>query len=138
VGSHFKPIKEKQFVSELFGDSPGRWKTVRAEDGRAEMSWTPGLDMANPFGSIHGGVIASVIDEVCGAALVSSIEAESTPTVSLNVEYLHAIPVDGTYTVLGEIVRIGRAMAIVDARIQNGEGKLLARGTCFFQIPRPK
>jgi hypothetical protein len=29
-------------------------------------------------------------------------------------------------------------MAIVDARIVNEEGKVLARGTSFFQIPRPK
>ena len=29
-------------------------------------------------------------------------------------------------------------MAIVDARILNEEGKVLVRGTAFFQIPRPK
>ena len=27
---------------------------------------------------------------------------------------------------------------VVDARILNEEGKVLARGTSFFQIPRPK
>jgi uncharacterized protein (TIGR00369 family) len=108
------------------------------QDGQAEMSSTPTPDMANPFGSVHGGLIATVIDEVTGAAVMSSIEAGSAPTVSLNVEYLHPIPIGGTYTVVGEIVRMGRAMAIVDARILNEEGKLLARGTCIYQIPRPK
>jgi uncharacterized protein (TIGR00369 family) len=108
------------------------------QDGQAEMSWTPTPDMANPFGSVHGGIIATVIDEVTGAAVTSSIEAGSAPTVSLNVEYLHAIPIGGTYTAVGEIVRMGRAMAIADARILNEEGKMLARGTCIFQIPRPK
>jgi uncharacterized protein (TIGR00369 family) len=107
-------------------------------DGQAEMTWTPTPDMANPFGSVHGGIIATVVDEVTGAAVTSSIEAASAPTVSLNVEYLHAIPIEGTYTVLGEVVRMGRAMAIVDARIIDEEGKLLARGTCIYQIPRPK
>jgi hypothetical protein len=29
-------------------------------------------------------------------------------------------------------------MAIPDARILNEEGKMLVRGTCFFQVPRPK
>ena len=106
--------------------------------GQAEMSWTPTPDMANPFGSVHGGIIATIIDEVTGAAVTSSIEASSAPTVSMNVEYLHAIPIGGTYTAVGEIVRMGRAMAIADARILNEEGKLLARGTCIYQIPRPK
>jgi uncharacterized protein (TIGR00369 family) len=108
------------------------------QDGQAEMSWTPTPDMANPYGSVHGGIIATIIDEVTGAAVTSSIEASSAPTVSLNVEYLHPIQIGGTYTAVGEIVRMGRAMAIVDARILNEGGKLLVRGTCIFQIPRPK
>ena len=121
-----------------FADSPGRWKTVLMQDGQAEMSWTPTPDMANPFGSVHGGIVATVIDELTGAAVMSSIESGSAPTVSMNVEYLHAIPIGGIYTGVGEIVRIGRAMAIADARILNEEGKVLARGTCIYQIPRPK
>lgn len=120
-----------------YADSPGRWKTVLMQEGKAEMTWTPTPDMANPFGSVHGGIIATVVDEVTGAAVTSSIETASAPTVSLNVEYLNAIPIGGTYAVLGEIVRLGRAMAIVDARILNEEGKLLVRGTCIYQIPRP-
>ncbi|MDG2029189.1 MAG: PaaI family thioesterase [Acidimicrobiales bacterium] len=62
----------------------------------------------------------------------------SAPTVSLSVEYLHAIPIGGDYTALGEVVRIGRAMAIVDARILSDDDTVLARGTCIYQIPRPK
>jgi acyl-coenzyme A thioesterase PaaI-like protein len=79
-----------------------------------------------------------VIDETAGAAVVSSIEAGSAPTVTMNVEYLHAIPIGATYTAVGEIVRMGRAMVIADARIVNTEGELLVRGTCIYQIPRPK
>jgi uncharacterized protein (TIGR00369 family) len=142
VGHHLGSIKEHQDVSmpysAPYGDSPGRWKIAVMQDGKAEASWTPTPDMANPFGSVHGGIIATVIDELTGAAIISSIEAESAPTVSMNVEYLHAIPIGGTYTAVGEIVRVGRAMAIADARISNENGKVLARGTCICQIPRPK
>ena len=119
-------------------DSPGRWKAVRMQDGQAEMSWTPTPDMANPVGNVHGGVIAMLIDEVTGAAVMTAIEAGSAPTVSMNVDYLHALPIGGNYTAIGEVVRMGRALAIVDARILSEEGKVLARGTCIFQIPRPK
>ena len=121
-----------------YADSPGRWKSVLMQDGQAEMSWTPTPDMANPFGSVHGGIVATVIDEVTGAAVMSSMESGTAPTVSLHVEYLHAIPIGGTYTVVGEIVRRGRAMAIVDGRILNEEGEVLVRGTCIYQIPRAK
>ena len=121
-----------------YADSPGRWKSVLMQDGQSEMSWTPTPDMANPFGSVHGGIVATVIDEVTGAAVMSSMESGTAPTVSLHVEYLHAIAVGGTYTVVGEIVRRGRAMAIVDGRILNEEGEVLVRGTCIYQIPRAK
>jgi len=121
-----------------YGDSPGRWKIALMQEGKSEATWTPTPDMANPFGSVHGGIIATVIDELTGAAVISSVEAGSAPTVSMNVEYLHAIPIGGTYRVIGEIVRMGRAMAIADGRILNEEGKVLARGTCIYQIPRVK
>jgi acyl-coenzyme A thioesterase 13 len=121
-----------------YAESPGRWEFLSSQDGRAQMSWTPTPDMANPFGSVHGGIIATVIDESCGAALMPLIEAPSAPTVSLNVEYLCAVQIGGTYSVISEIVRKGRAMAIADARIHDEEGKMLVRGTCFFQIPRSK
>jgi acyl-coenzyme A thioesterase 13 len=121
-----------------YGDSPGRWKTVSVGDGKVEVTWTPTEDMSNPHGSVHGGIIATVIDEVTGAAVTSAIESFSAPTVSMNVDYLHALPIGGTYTAFGEIVRMGRAMAVADARILDKEGKVLARGTCIYQIPRPK
>ena len=100
-----------------YAESPGRWEFLSSQDGHAEMSWTPTPDMANPFGSVHGGIIATVIDESCGAALMPLIETPSAPTVSLNVEYLYAVQIGGTYTVRSEIVRKGRALAIADARI---------------------
>jgi acyl-coenzyme A thioesterase 13 len=87
---------------------------------------------------VHGGIIATVIDESCGAALMPLIETPSAPTVSLHVEYFYSVQIGGTYTILSEIVRKGRAIAIADARILDKDGKLLVRGTCFFQIPRPK
>jgi uncharacterized protein (TIGR00369 family) len=121
-----------------YADSPGRWQFLSTQDGRAEMSWKPTPDMANPFGSVHGGIIATVIDESTGAALMPLIETPSAPTVSLNVEFLHPVSVGGTYTVVSDVVRRGRAMAIVDARILDEEGKMLVRGTSYFQIPRPK
>ena len=121
-----------------YADSPGHWQFLTSAGGKAEMSWAPTPDMANPFGSVHGGIIATVIDEACGAALMPLIETPSAPTVSLNVEYLQAVPIGGHYTVLGEIVRKGRAMAIADARVVDEEGTTLVRGTCYFQVPRPK
>ena len=90
-----------------YADSPGRWEFLSSRDGHAEMSWSPTPDMANPFGSVHDGIIATVIDEACGAALMPLIEAPSAPTVSLNVEYLHALT-ENTPCAVRSCARAGR------------------------------
>jgi uncharacterized protein (TIGR00369 family) len=118
-----------------YADSPGRWEFLSSRDAHAEMSWSPTPDMANPFGSVHGGIIATVIDESCGAALMPLIEAPSAPTVALSVEYLHAVQIGGSYTVLSQIVRKGRAIAIADAHIENEEGTMLVRAPASFRFP---
>jgi uncharacterized protein (TIGR00369 family) len=130
-------MSPEQEGTEAYG-SRARWTFVSMHDGRAEVSWVPTPDMANPVGNVHGGLVATIVDEVTGMAVISMLEAGSAPTVSLHVDYLHAVPIGPTYTVVGEVVRIGRAVAVADARISDAEGKVLARGTCIYQVPRPK
>lgn len=125
-----------EYVGPMQG--PGRWRIHTMSGGRSEAIWTPTPDMANPVGNVHGGVVATVIDELTGAALLSVIEAGSAPTVSMHLDFIRPIPVGGTYTGHGEVVRAGRATATVDARIEDASGTLLARGSCVFQVPRPK
>jgi uncharacterized protein (TIGR00369 family) len=115
-----------------------QWTMVSMQDGRAEASWTPQPDVANPVGNVHGGVVATIIDEMTGAAVISAIEAPSAPTISMHIDFLHAVAIGGTYTAIGEVVRLGRAVAVADARILDEDGRMLARGTCIFQVPRSK
>jgi uncharacterized protein (TIGR00369 family) len=119
-------------------NGPGRWKVVTMREGKAEASWSPTPDMANPIGNVHGGVVATIIDELTGAAVISMIEAESAPTVSMHVDFLRPIPIGATYTGVGEVIRLGRATAVADARIVDAAGEVLARGTCVFQVPRSR
>ncbi len=114
-----------------------RWTFVSMGDGRSEVSWTPGPDMANPVGNVHGGLVATIVDEVAAMAVISAIDRKSSvPTVSLHVDFLHGIAIGATYRALGEVVRVGRAVAVADARIVDADDRVLARGTCIFQLPR--
>ena len=130
---HVRPTEERATpMPAPYAESPGRWQFLSSQDGKAEMSWTPTPDMANPFGSVHGGIIATVIDEATGAALLPSIETPSAPTVSLNVEYLLLGPHRRDLHRAQRDRTKRPAMAIVDALVENEEGKVLARGTAFF------
>ena len=102
-------------------------------DGRSEVTWTPPDDWGNPVGNVHGGYIALLVDDVAGMALLSVI-GTGAPTVTLQVDYLHAMPLGREYTARGEVVRVGKATAIVDVHVFDGD-VMVARGKCYFQLP---
>jgi uncharacterized protein (TIGR00369 family) len=103
-------------------------------DGRSEVTWTPPDDWGNPVGNVHGGYIALLIDDVAGMALLSVI-GTGAPTVSLQVDYLHGMPLGRNYTGRGEVVRVGKATAIVDVYVYDADEVMTARGKCYFQLP---
>jgi uncharacterized protein (TIGR00369 family) len=113
---------------------PGKLTVVEMADGKSEATWAPTAELANPVGNVHGGYVALLVDNVAGMALLSII-GTGAPTVSLQVDYLHAMPLDQTYTARGDVVRAGKATAIVDVHVYDPDELLVARGKCFFQLP---
>ncbi len=113
---------------------PTNLTAVVMADGRSEATWTPSPEWANPVGNVHGGYTALLVDDVAGMALMSLI-GTGAPTVSLQIDYLNAMPMGRTYTARGEIVRAGKATAIVDVHVYDPDELLVARGTCYFQLP---
>ena len=111
------------------------WKFVEMADGRAVMEWTPGPDLANPAGLVHGGWVGLIVDDVSGAALVSLLtEPRPFPTISMFIEYLRPIPIGATLTVTGVVVRAGKRVSVCDATIADAEKRLLARASTTFSV----
>ena len=113
---------------------PANLTVVAMADGHSEATWAPAAEWGNPVGNVHGGYIAVLVDDVAGMALMSLI-GSGAPTVSLQVDYLNAMPLDLTYTARGDVVRAGKATAIVDVHVFDPDELLVARGKCFFQLP---
>ena len=74
-----------------------------------------------------GGVMTQV-------ALLSVI-GTGAPTVSLQVDYLHGMPLGRDYIGRGEVIRVGKATAIVDVHVYDTDDVMVARGKCYFQLP---
>ena len=82
-----------------------------------------------PFGVVHGGVFASVID----AAAFWSVFPELPPgqgmtTVDLKVNYL-APAVSGKIVVKGKRIKMGKTLGLAEATIIDASGRVLAHGT---------
>lgn len=103
---------------------------AKAEPGRVELSWTPEAKLCNPGGIVHGGFIATILDNaVCLAA--SSLGDVFVPqlTLNLNVDYLRAVQAGVTYSVVGTVTHSGRSRSVCAATIADADGAAYAVAT---------
>jgi uncharacterized protein (TIGR00369 family) len=114
------------------------YEVLEIGGGGSRLSWTPGENLSNPMGFVHGGFVATIVDDTCGTAVLSLLgEVQAFPTVNLNVDFVRGLRIGETFTCLGSVVRMGRRVTLADARIEDAGGQLLARGTCTFALDRP-
>ncbi len=101
------------------------------EVGRAVFYLEPGEMHYNPLGSVHGGVIAALLDSAAGCAVHSVLPAgEGYTTVDLSIKYLRPITAtSGRITAEGKVLSRGSRTALAEARLTDSEGRLLAHAT---------
>ena len=88
----------------------------------------------NPFGSIHGGVYASVIDTAAyWAAYCELAEDAGMVTLEFKVNNIAAIK-RGKILVKGQSIKVGRTVALVEAIVTNLDEKILAQGTSTLML----
>jgi len=87
-----------------------------------------------PFGYVHGGVIASVMDAAAFWAVFPQVkDGMGLTTVEIKVNYLAPVQ-KGKLVVKGRCIKIGRTLALGEAYISSAEGNLLAHGTATMMI----
>jgi uncharacterized protein (TIGR00369 family) len=95
-----------------------------------------GAEYQGASGFIHGGIIATVLDEVMGK--VTRFRGVHAVTADLSIEYLKPVPVDVDLVVEGhEVEMTGRNLFML-GEIRNVAGQVLARGKGRFVIVDPK
>ena len=87
-----------------------------------------------PFGFVHGGAIASVMDAAAYWAVFPQIEKGlGLTTVEIKVNFL-APAQKGRLVAKGRCIRLGKTLALGDAEIRNNEGGLVAHGTATMMV----
>jgi uncharacterized protein (TIGR00369 family) len=87
-----------KYMNEVGASSYGRWLNGKLldvrEDGSMQMEFTVRPEMLNPAQTIHGGVVAGMMDEVIGAAVYALGKKNLFTTVNLVVDYFAAAKVE--------------------------------------------
>lgn len=110
----------------------GNWmnfKLEAIESGKATISLEVKHDMTNPYGNIHGGMMALVMDEVIGWAVVSLDTNNHYTSLNLNVDFLYAIKEGDRLRATSEVIRAGKKIIHVECRVYDMEDRILGKAT---------
>ena len=119
----YRTINESPFPQHM----PMRVVDVTLETSRVE------LDVAEchlqPFGIVHGGVIATLVDTATFWAGFGPIaEDAGLVNVDLKLNYLQSVS-SGRLVASGRLIRAGRTMSYTEAYVRGEDDRLIAHGT---------
>ncbi|GAA2497973.1 PaaI family thioesterase [Winogradskya humida] len=94
----------------------------------------------NPLGTVHGGVISTLLDTAAACSVHSTLPAGVGYTsLDLNVKFLRAVTLaSGMITATGSVLQRGRRTALAEARMTDSTGRLVAHATSscmLFDLP---
>jgi uncharacterized protein (TIGR00369 family) len=101
------------------------------EEGRITVFLTPQEFHYNPLGTVHGGVLATVLDTAAGCAVHATLPAGMGYTsVDLTTKFLRPVTVaSGRLRCEGTVLSRGRRTALAQATIVDAAGRLAAHAT---------
>jgi uncharacterized protein (TIGR00369 family) len=104
---------------------------VEAGEGHVVLTIAPTPAHLNPWGTVHGGVTATLLDSCMGLAVQSTLpRGFGSTTLEFKISLIRPITPDtGLIRAEGNIVNAGRKVGIADGRVTDGKGRLLAHGT---------
>ena len=124
----YELVNTSPFPSHL----PMRIVEVGAESARVELD----IDQCHmqPFGIVHGGVIATLIDTATFWAGFGTIpEDAGLVNVDLKLNYLQTVT-RGRLLALGRAIRTGRTISYCEAEVRSDDGSLIAHGSSTLMV----
>ncbi len=98
------------------------------------------INMGN--GSVHGGVVASLIDSAVAAMLSTvyrhGVDITGMTTIDLNVTYLEAVPPGADLVCTGRLVRKGGTICVGEADVRDQDNRLCAVGRATYMVFRKR
>jgi uncharacterized protein (TIGR00369 family) len=104
---------------------------AHVETGRAVFTLEPGEHLYNPIGSVHGGMLTTLLDSALGCAVHSTLDAGvAYTTVDLSVTFLRPVTREtGRLICEADVIHTGRKIATARAQIVDGDGRVYATAT---------
>lgn len=111
-------------------------------EGRVTMRLAPREFHFNPLGTVHGGILATLLDSVMGCAVHTHLPAGTGyTTLEFKVNFLRPVSLStGEVTAEGTAIHVGRRSAVAEGRVLDAAGRPVATAstTCLILGPSPE
>lgn len=109
---------------------------IEARPGYAKcVMHTSNFTLGGVGGSVHGGLLAALVDIIMLAALGGTFQEGEQPagTADLNITYLR--PALGTQVYAeAKLIKKGRQLVVCEVEISDSQGKLCAKGRTLYAV----
>jgi uncharacterized protein (TIGR00369 family) len=109
---------------------------LEVDEGRVAVAMTPREFHYNPLGTVHGGILATLLDTAAGCAVHSTLPAGIGYTsLDLVTRFLRPVTVaSGVLRCEGTVLSRGRTTALAEARLTDAGGRLVAHATSSCRL----
>lgn len=121
-------------------DNPIGLHMTFAEDGDYIVSkWTPNNNYMSWINTLHGGIQAVMLDEICGWVVSRKLKTAGV-TSKMETRYKHPVTINGgEITLRAKIREQRRNIIIIDAELLDGNGVVCTEAvSTFFAFSREK
>ena len=134
---YLRAIKEGEISPPPVANLVG-YQIFEVDDGYAAFELTPAEYHYNPFATVHGGILSTLLDTTMTAAVLSTLpKGFSCTTIEVKVNFIKPVSAGtGILRCEARPIHIGKKIATVEGRLKDRDGVLHAHGVSTCSIFR--
>ena len=132
---YLRAVKENRIspppVANLIG-----YRIFDVENGYAAFELNPAEYHYNPFATVHGGILSTLLDTTMTASVLSTLPISfSCTTIEIKVNFIKPVTTNiGILKCEASPIHVGKKLATVEGKIRDNSGTLYAHGVSTCSI----
>jgi uncharacterized protein (TIGR00369 family) len=111
---------------------------LAVEEGSLTVEFDVRPDMCNPGRILHGGIATTLMDDVIGMTVASMGMEYFYSSINLSVDFLYAVPMGGKVTVKSQLIRAGKKVINIEAKVYDEAQRVIAKCTSNMGVTSQK
>ena len=108
----------------------------KSEPGRTVWRAVVDERFLNPAGVLQGGFLAAMLDSAMGASAVTMVgdRRVSVANTEMKISFLRTARLHDSLTCVATVLKPGRVISFLEAKVSDGEGMLIATASSTYLI----